>query len=210
MAVRWRSEDFLSGYGVVGGQKVNDTPLQNILIKDIAAEIPKPAFENNDPEGDAYIAHHIGMTWRLSLRYLAGEDEGITSYFSPLGKRKLGRMVYYAFEYASQEDLWSYDVQIFENQCAVFDYLNFELIDIDPCSEPQDDLPELFDLDRFPFPYSGSTPRYSSPINIADSILIYPEPSVSLYRWGITYDYTITAYTEAGLSPYAYTNSYIL
>lgn len=213
MSVRWYSGNFTPGYGVTGDQQINDTPIKVIDVKDITREIPKPITDNGELDGDQILLHLLSVRWRFTLQVIEAEDEQISSYFPLFGNRKLGRWVAEAFQYVSQDGFWSYDKYISPRFTFTQRYIDFEVDPDDlPSSEPQADAPELFDLGALFFPWTDGFSIYSANRDIiADRVSLAVDPYVLLYRWGVTYDYTIAGYTAANISDVGGNiNAYIL
>jgi hypothetical protein len=206
MSVRWTTPNLFRGYGVVGEQYTNNTPLLPLNMRSVVPEIPKPLSEGE--EGETYTTHLAFVRWRFSLRLLAANDIDIQLYNAVTGERKLGRWFSEAYEYRSSTGFWSSDTYISPRFAYCFRFKDFEL-DIDkPCSEPQADLPELLGEVGLAFPTTGAFQPYAYD-TVADKVFVFCESPVILLRWGITYDYSFFAYTEdtleqAGGDAFAY------
>lgn len=211
MSVRLIAENFTRGYGVYGDVYTNDGLVKRFDLLQIVNEVPKPLYDGD--EDNPVIISIRQFRWRFSIRMLSIKDEQISSIYTPLGTRKLGRYTVSALDYVTHEAFVSHNVFMSPRFTFHAKYVDYEL-DIDPpSSEPQVSLPSFtYNQDNLLFPWSGFYGTFPNFFDeVGSSFKVSLDPAVQVYQLGITYDFQTDIYPQSRLDDIAgFVSSYIM
>jgi hypothetical protein len=194
MSLRSASQTGIYGYGVFGDiydLRTDLIPGTSSVLLDLRtalADIPKvPGLQTPS-------FRIVEMSWRFSADIVVVDDESLKKYDVTSGKSRFGSWVARAYNYTTLDGFISYDRMLSPSfSCAFLLTAEGDSEDEDyiPCSEPQQDIPELYlQTDNLfaynspaVFPLSGPF----EPDAIADMAELYFDVSVLTVRVGVTY-----------------------
>jgi len=205
--VRRKNSLNTAGYGVAGNSF--EQPLESVEFNlgDLCTEIGAcQVFDGEVGEYVSAYATYQKIYWKASIQNSILDYKRTDTYHVPSEKRRYGRYVMYAEQYATAEGFHSYDAEMFKNGRCVNLFVDGSPSDEVPCDQPNAELglpPILLSGDLVIFPYSLEQPLNNlyQAVNVdiigADRIRYFPEPYLLGFTLGVTYIYYSFGFTEA-------------